>query len=240
MYLFSNLRRSLIVLGVALWLPSVAMTARADTFTLNFLPANTFSGTAPAGSLTATFSDVTNGVQLVIQSSLVGNENLDPNKALYLNLDPSDNNLLGKLTFTLESNIGFGQQAVVEQGRGKHGHYYPDQYKADGTGGYYDLLFTYHPSTKAFKGGEEQTYLITATGGTITADDFDFPSYGGGEYLAAVHVQNTPTRTRCGSGSGWVDGTLPPPTTTPEPGSMALMGTFVLAACGAIRRRLMK
>ena len=30
-----------------------------------------------------------------------------------------------------------------------------------------------------------------------------------------------------------------PPTVTPEPGSMALMGTFVLAACGALRRRFL-
>ena len=71
--------------------------ASANSLTLSFNPANTFSGTAPAGSLSATFTDVMAGsdgcvfscVQLTIGSNLGTGENLDPAKALYLNINPS-------------------------------------------------------------------------------------------------------------------------------------------------------
>jgi hypothetical protein len=208
-----------------------AATTRADTFQLDFLPTNTFTGTAPAGSLTATFTDVAGGVQLKIDSSLAAGENLDPKDALYLNLNPSKDALLGSLLFTKSGDTGFSQAAVVKQGK--------DAFKADGDGSY-DFLFTYSSATKAFKGGESQTYTITGSG--IVADDFKFlsqpPTGGNGFWLAAVHVQNTPSG---GSGSAFVGATEhhQQQHPTPEPSTLAIAGLGALGflAYGLRRRK---
>jgi len=198
----------------------------ADDFTMFFGPSGTFSGTAPAGSLSAEFTDVAaNMVRLVITSSLAAGENLDPNKALYLNIDPADSALLGSITFTLKANTGFSQAAAVMESE--------DAFKPDGDG-LYDILFTYSPSTKAFTTGQSQTYLITGTG--LNADDFLFLSTcgsgcGTGSTLAAVHVQNTPAG---GNGSAFVGAVL-----LPEPASMGLLGTALLGAYGLLRRKLL-
>ena len=92
-----------------------AGTARADVI-FDFLPTNTFSGTAPAGTLTADFQNVAGGVQLTITSSLASGENLDPGKALYLNINPADDASLGSLSFSLTANTGFSQAAIVMTG----------------------------------------------------------------------------------------------------------------------------
>jgi hypothetical protein len=211
-------------------------TAHAGTLEFDFLPANTFSGTAPAGTLTAVFTDVAQAtcggsggcVQLVISSSLASGENLDPGKALYLNIDPAKSSELGSLAFTLAANTGFSQAASVMTGE--------DAFKPDGDG-LMDILFTYTMSTKAFTTGESQTYDIGTTSGTIAAADFDFSSTcgmgcGTGGHLAAVHVQNTPNG---GSGSAFVGGTIgSTPAPVPEPATLALLGTAMLAleCCG--------
>jgi hypothetical protein len=193
----------------ALWALTPS-SAKADT--LYFLPSNTFSGTAPAGSLSASFTDVAGGVQLVITSSLASGENLDPGKALYLNINPAKSPLLSGLTFALTANTGFSEASSVMTGE--------DAFKADGDG-FYDISFAYSPSTKAFTTGESQTYLITTSTGSISASDFtNFDSTmggGAGTWLAAIHVQNTPSG---GSGSAWVGGT--PSQVVPEPSSLVL------------------
>jgi hypothetical protein len=222
--------------------------AHADLI-FNFLPGNTFSGTAPSGTLSADFSDVAqsscttaNGgvtttggcVQLVITSNLGTNsginENLDPGKALYLNIDPALSSELGSLTFDLTANTGFSQAASVGQGE--------DSFKADGTGGEFDILFTYTPSTKAFTNGESQTYDIFTSTGTIATANFDFLSTGGSpSWLAAIHVQNTGSN---GQSSGWV-GAPAPPIGYGLPGVLAVGGLllgFKLWERGQKRRSL--
>ncbi len=199
--------------------------------TLSFDPANTFSGTAPSGSMTADFTNISGGVQLVITSNLASGENLDPGKALYFNINPADDSLLSKLSFTLTGNTNFNQQATVNTGA--------DGYKADGDG-YYDIEFTYTASTKAFTTGESQTYKITTSSGTISASDFTqyLSSTGGGsgEWLAAIHVQNTPGG---GSGSAWVGATSEVVATAPIPSTLLLFGSG-LVGLAASRLKIKK
>jgi hypothetical protein len=208
--------------------------ARAD-LVFNYNPTNTFSGTAPAGSLTATFTDVAGGVQLVLTSNLAAGENLDPGPAgaFYFNFAPTllSSSLFSGLNFTLQANTGLSEAAgVTLDPTGK--------LPADG-GGYYDILLSYSPGDKPFTTGESQTYLITSSGGTITSADFNFPSTphgGNGTWLSAIHVQNTPNG---GSGSAWVAGTIdnpnpgptPGPPVVPEPASL-LLGS--IGACLAL------
>ena len=102
--------------------------------------------------------------------------------------------------------------------------------------GYYDINFTYLSATKAFTNGESQTYLITDSSGPISASDFTnyYSSTGGGtgNWLAAVHVQNTSSG---GSGSGWVGAVNVNP--VPIPGAVWLFGSGLAGLIG-LRRKL--
>ena len=191
---------------------------------LSFNPGNTFSGNAPAGFLTADFTDVAGGVQLVITSNLASGENLDAGKSLYFNFNPSKDPILNNLSFALTGNTSYSQQAIVLTGA--------DSFKADGDG-YYDINFSFSPSSKAFTTGESQTYTITTASGTISASDFtnylSSPGVGNGSWLAAAHVQNTPAG---GSGSAWVVGTV---TSTPIPAAAWLLGSGLIGLAGISR-----
>ncbi len=202
--------------------------AYAD-FTLNFDSGNTFAGTAPAGSLSVSFLTVDGGVELTIVSSLVGNEQLDPRKALYLNFNPSKD--VTKLSFALLSSSGLSKTAKVLTGS--------DKFKAGGLGGKFDILLTYKKRTQAFREGESQTYLITSSDGAIEASDFEYLSdpqhQQGGGLEGAVHVQNTGDHD-----SGWVGGTsfgaaeVPTPVPVPPTAIMAMVG---MASLGLTRLR---
>jgi hypothetical protein len=236
------MKRSLLVGLALIVLAGTPRIAGAGMLEFDFLPANTFSGTAPSGTLTAVFADNGDGtVNLKITSSLAKGENLDPGKALYLNFlgDGTTTNAT-KLSFSLKSNTGFSQAASVmtDADETKKGGF-----KADGVGGQYDILFTYSPSTKAFTNGEIQNYKIASTvsGGSISASDFnelsEFSS-GSVSWLAAVHVQNTPSG---GNGSAWVGGTQPEGgggggTLVPEPSSVVLMGLGGFCLAGIFSR----
>lgn len=232
-----NIQRSLQQAALCLTAFCALPVAHAD-LTFNFAPSGTFSGTAPAGSLSAVFHDVSSGmcggasnvtgVCLTITSSLASGENLAANDALYLNFDPADSSNLGSLVFTLEANTGFSQAATVMTGE--------DAFKPDGDG-QMDIELTYAPSTKAFTTGQSQTYLITGFAG-LNAADFDFLSTcttgcGTGAHLAAIHVQNTPSG---GSGSAFVAGDVP--SSVPEPTSIALFGTVVFGLSRVCARKL--
>lgn len=205
----------ILTIGMVFLLTIAAGSAHAS---LSFVPTNNISGDNIAGSLTADFTDVSGGVQLVITSNLASGENLQPAKALYFNFNPSKDPMLSSLTFTLTGNTNFSQQATVTTGA--------DAYKADGDGNY-DILFVY--STNAFAGGQSQTYKITGT--NISASDFIYQSVGGanGSWYAAAHVQNTPGT----SGSGWVGATITP---TPIPAAAWLLGSGLMGLFGFRRK----
>jgi hypothetical protein len=242
----------------------VSAAAWADDFTYSFLPANTFSGTAPAGTLTAEFFDAsaskkcgaaTSGVCLIITSNMAAGENIDPGNALFLNVTPSladTASFLTDLTFTLQANTAFSQAAGVTTNDESN----PGQIKADGSPGLFDVLLTYTPSTKAFTSGESQTYLITDAAHTFTADDFltlsgdvpindpctaSDPGNPGPCFAAAIHVQNTPSG---GSGSGWVGafgggggGITGGPVPEPKSIGLSLIGCGVMFLVSRKRRQ---
>jgi len=214
--------KKFLIYAVVLLVLFAAGSAHAS---LSFDPSNTFSGIAPAGSLTADFTDIAGGVQLVITSNLAPGENLDPGRSLYFNINPSKDSILQNLSFTLTGNTNFNQQATVLTGA--------DSFKADGDG-YYDINFTFSSSTKAFTAGESQTYKITTSSGTISASNFinylSSTGGGNGNWFAAVHVQNTPSG---GSGSAWVGATVTP---VPIPAAAWLFGPGLLGLVGARKR----
>lgn len=219
----TTMKSILLLIAFLLLMPMVVFGASTS---LSFYPVNTFSGTAPVGSLTASFTDVTGGVELVINSSLASGENLDPS-ALYFNFNPDKATLLTNLSFAISSNTNFIQQATVNTGI--------NEYRADGDG-LYDILFTYLPSTKAFTSGQSQTYTITTSSGSIVATDFtnylsSSAPGNGTTWLAAAHVQNTPSG---GSGSAWVGAT--PTATTPIPAAAWLLGSGLLGLIGIKKR----
>jgi len=198
----------------------LTIAAESAYASLSFVPGNVISGDTIAGSLTADFTDVTGGVQLVITSNLAPGENLQAEKALYFNFNPSKVSVLSNLTFTLTGNTNFNQQATVSKSA--------DAYKADGDGSY-DILFAYSNNANAFAAGESQTYKITGT--NIAASDFLYQSVGGanGSWFAAAHVLNTPGT----SGSGWVGATVTP---TPIPAAAWLLGSGLMGVLGLRRK----
>jgi len=111
------------------------------------------------------------------------------------------------------------------------------RYKADGTGGWFDLTFAF-PTEGAdrFTNGESAVFTITGTG--LTADMFRAQSWDsktGGErsvLYAAAHIQSI------GSESAWVT-TGTSTTNTPIPAAAWLLGSGLLGLV-AIRRRMKK
>jgi hypothetical protein len=204
------MRKLLLAASVA----ALPISASAADLTFTFNGTDNISGTPETGSLTASFTnDGSLGVLLTITSNLGAGENLDPGKALYLNLLPTLDPTA--LTFSLKSNVGFSQAANVETGI--------DMFKPDGDG-LMDILFTYSSSTKAFTGSESQTYLIGGIPGLVAAD-FDTLSNcgtgcGSGSHYAAVHIQNTGPNGQDSDFDGAVVTTDP----VPEPASIALLG----------------
>lgn len=201
-------------------------------FQIQFSPADTFSGTPPAGSITATFTNAgVDTVSLSIVSALAPGEFVLPGDGFYFNLRPTmDPTALNFLTVT-------GPVTTFSTG--------VNAFKPDGDGKM-DLNFTFSPpNLKAFEGGDTATYTLTGVG--LDESDFNFLSdcaqgCGTGAHLSAIHVGDTPMG---GEGSAWVGAHVvvncpdctPNPTGIPEPGTLVLTAPFIVGMARFLRRQ---
>lgn len=215
--------KKLLIFGMVL-LMSVAAGSAYANLTFVFDPSNTFTGTAPTGSLTAEFIDVSPGtVDLVLTSSLAAGEKVSD---MYFNYGDQ---YLSSLAFAITANTD-GGAATVATGS--------NAFKADGDG-FYDINFAFSTiNPGSLTNGTSQTYRITGT--NLDSGDFNFLSspvdangHGSspnGTWLASVHVQGiAPNNT-----SGFVGGAP-----VPIPPSVWLLGSGLLGLVGIGRRMML-
>lgn len=180
-------------------------------------------GAAPAGSnlpwLTATFTDVAGGVQLVMSTAnLVASEFVS---RWYFNLNPILN--LSSLNI---GHLGGQNAAVAKSSNG---------YLAAG-GGSYDIRFVFPvaASSDRFRAGETSSFLLSGIPG-LKASDFLFPSAprgGNDTYLSTAHVQGIGANA---NGSGWVGVRIPEATFAGE-FALALGACLLLSGARRFRR----
>lgn len=211
---------------VAISLGSV-LSAKAITIGLGspFTSDPSPAGTAPW--LTATFTDVSGGVQLKIDAAnLSGSEFASD---IYFNLDVSTTGL----TSSQQAKTGtFTDPTFAISGSGQWN-------KADGTGGHFDLVYSFDTSSgNTFGSGESVTFLLSGITG-LTANDFNVLNTDGSpNYAAAAHIQSLSD-----GGSTWIGGGTDTRTnnvSVPDAGSTALLLGAALSGLGMMTRRIKK